>query len=156
MIDVRKQVVTGVVPPQLDEAIIREVFPSVASFPLAALGKRLQKTIILAPFGWLLLAVPYFGKVLPFLARRYTLTNRRLMIRRGLRPAPAQEVPLADIDEIRQQPGSYDEFFRAANLEVVSQGKVVLTLPAVWGPEAFCHAVRSACQAWAPRKSPPT
>jgi uncharacterized protein YjbI with pentapeptide repeats len=138
MIDVRKQVVTGVVPPQVDEAIIREVFPSVASFPLAPLAKRLQKSIILAPFGWLLLAVPYFGKVLPGLARRYTLTNRRLMIRRGMRPVPVQEIPLADIDEIRQQPDSYDDFFRAANLEVLSQGKVVMTLPSVWGPEAFC------------------
>ena len=154
MIDVRKQVVTGLVPPQVDEAIIRERWPSVARSPVAAVGKALTNTIVLAPLGWLLMAGPYFSKVLPFLAVRYTLTNRRLMIRTGIKPASKQEVPLAAIDAVRLRDGSYDPFFRAADIEVLSGGKVVLTLPAVPGPEAFCHAIRDACHAWAPRKAP--
>jgi hypothetical protein len=151
MVDVRKQVVTGLVPPQQDEAIIRERWPSVAASPLSGVGLLLMKTYLLAPLGWLVMAVPYFKKVLPFLAVRYTLTNRRLMIRRGLKRVPAEQVPLADIDEVRIQPGSFHEFFRAGNVEVVSQGKVVLTLPAVPGPDAFCQSIRNACMAWHPR-----
>src|SRR5438094_580485 len=100
MIDMRKQVVTGLVPPQIDEAVIRERWPSVARSPIAAIGKALTNTIVLAPLGWLLMAGPYFSKVLPFLAVRYTLTNRRLMIRRGIKPMPTQEVPLAQIDDV--------------------------------------------------------
>ena len=43
----------------------------------------------------------YFLKILPFVARRYTVTNRRVMVRRGLKPVSSQEVALADIDEVR-------------------------------------------------------
>src|SRR5215475_9198392 len=95
----RKQAVTGVLPPQLGEAIIREVWPSVTGMQpgLATLCEKMQRTIVLAPLAWLLLAPLYFGKVLPFLARRYTLTNRRLMIQRGLKAKSKQEVALSAI-----------------------------------------------------------
>src|SRR2546430_14838021 len=83
MVEGRRQIVTGVVAPQFGEAVIRETWPSVAATPtVAKLGAALQKSIILAPLGWLLLAPFYFKKVLPFIGERYTLTNRRLMIRR--------------------------------------------------------------------------
>lgn len=146
MTDVRKQVVTGVIPPQTDEALIRELFPSVAASPVAGLHR-------LGPFGWPILAIPYFAKVLPFLAKRYTLTNRRLMIRRGLRPKSVKEVLLAEIDDVRLKEGSYDRFYRAGTLEILSGGNVVLTLPAVPGPEAFRHAILSALKAWVPGKA---
>ena len=84
MTDGRKQAVTGLVPPQLDETTIRVVWPSVAATPaVAALGRWLMRSMVLAPFGWLLLAPFYFKKILPGLACRYTLTNRRLMIQKG-------------------------------------------------------------------------
>jgi hypothetical protein len=150
----RKQAVTGVTPPQLGEAIIREVWPSVtdASPALAALCEKMQRTILLAPLAWLLLAPLYFKKVLPFIARRYTLTNRRLMVQRGLRPAPTEQVPLADIDDVRLVPGSANGFYRSGTLEVLARGKVEITLRGVPEPESFRHAVLNACRAWAPRK----
>lgn len=156
MIDVRKQVVTGVVPPQLDEALIRETWPSLAFSPLAGLAEKLTRTIILAPLGWLLLLLPFLRRVMPGIARRYTLTNRRLMIRVGLKPVPKESVDLADIDDVRLQEGSYHEFYRAGTLEVYSKGKVVMTLPAVPGPEAFRQAILQACNAWVPGKAVPT
>jgi hypothetical protein len=153
MTDARRQVVTGVVPPQQAEALIREVWPSVAAFPaVAALGSRLMLLIVTAPLGWLLLAPFYFVKILPFLARRYTLTNRRLMVQRGLKPRPVQEVSLADIDDVQVKADGNTPFFRAANLEIISQGKVVMTLKGVPGPEAFRHAILHACKAWVPAK----
>jgi hypothetical protein len=110
-------------------------------------------TYILAPLSWLLMAPFYFKKILPFLALRYTLTNRRLMIMRGLKPAPTQEIPLADIDEVRIVKDANTPFFGAANLEIVSNGKVALTLRGVPGPEAFKHAILNACMAWVPGKA---
>jgi hypothetical protein len=152
----RKQAVTGVMPPQLGEAIIREVWPSVtdAQPALATLCEKMQRTIVLAPLAWLLLAPLYFKKVLPFLAKRYTLTNRRLMIRRGLKPSPSHEVALADIDDVRLVPNSLSAFYRSATLEVLAKGQVAMTLSGVPEPESFRHAVLHACRAWAPRKPP--
>src|SRR4051794_22584824 len=87
---VSKQAVTGLTPPQLGEAMIREVRPTVvdAQAGASALGEKLIRSIILAPLGWLLMAPLYFKKIMPFISKRYTLTNRRLMIQKGLKPAP--------------------------------------------------------------------
>lgn len=150
----RKQAVTGVTPPQLGEAIIREVWPAVTGMQpaLALLCEKLQRTIVLAPLGWLLLAPLYFGKILPFVAIRYTLTNRRVMIRRGLKPKPSQEVPLVDVDDVRLVPGSLNAFYRSGTLEILAKGQVALTLKGVPDPESFRHATLNACRAWWPRR----
>jgi hypothetical protein len=154
MLDVRKQAVTGLVPPQTGEAVIREVWPSVAAHPgVAGLGRLLTRSIIGAPLAWLMMAPFYFLKILPFMARRYTLTNRRLMIRRGLKPQPVHEVALADIDEVRLHQDANSTFYRAGNLEIVSGGKVVLTLNGVPEPESFRHSIVNAYKAWVPGKA---
>ena len=157
MVKVRKQAVTGVVPPSVEEAIIRENWPSVAAWPgLAGLGRVLTRTILLAPLAWLLMALPYFLKVGPIWACRYTLTNRRLMVRRGWKRKPTRQIALNEIDAIRVVKDANSDFFRAATLQVMSNGQVALTLPGTPGPEAFAHAVTNACRAWAPgrMKSP--
>jgi Bacterial PH domain len=149
------QPVAGVVPPALAEAKIRTTWPTVvaASPALAGLGKALIRSIILAPLGWLLMAPLYFVKILPFLARRYTLTNRRLMVQRGLQARPRQQVALADMDDVRIAEGTQDSFYRSANLEVLSQGKVVLELRGVPDPEGFRVSVLNALVAWVPGKA---
>src|SRR5215831_10244327 len=145
MTDRRKQAVTGLVPPQIDEAVIRTVWPTIAVFSgPAALGRMMMRTIILAPAAWLMLAVPYFLRVIPFLARPYTLTNRRLMIQKGMRLNPKKEVSLADIDEVRVVEDSNSRFYRSANLEIISNGSVVMTLKAVPSAESFRQAIINA------------
>jgi hypothetical protein len=150
-----KQAVTGVVPPQTAEATIRTAWPAVtdASAPLAGLGATLTRTRILAPLAWFLMAPLYFKKVLPFLAKRYTLTNRRVMVQRGLKPKPRQEVALADIDEVRLVESTYSAFYRAADLEVISGGQVKLKLTGVQEPEAFRQSILNAVMAWVPGKA---
>ena len=148
------QAVTGLVPPQLGEATIRVVWPSVAASPaVASFGRALMRTIILAPLAWLMLAPFYFKKILPGLACRYALTNRRLMIQRGWKRKPAHEINLAQIDEVRLKPESYDPFYRTADLEILSQGRVAMTLPAVPNAESFRHAIVNAYKAWVPGKA---
>src|SRR5438093_8857816 len=75
------QPVTGVVPPQLAEATIRTVWPSVtAASPAAAnLARPLMRSIVLAPLGWVVLIWPFVKRLL-FVPRRYALTNHRLLI----------------------------------------------------------------------------
>lgn len=154
MPDERLQVITGLTPPQVGEARIREVWPSVARAPaLAGLGRTLTRTIVLAPLAWMLMALAYFGKLAPFVARRYTLTNQRVMIRCGLSGKPGAQVPLAQIDEVRVETDANSDFFRAANLDIISKGQVVLRLPGVPEAEGFRQAILNACNAWVPGRN---
>ena len=154
MMDSRSQAVSGLAPPQLAEATMRVVWPSVAAFPgPAAVGRALMSSMILAPLGWLLLAPVYFLKVLPGFARRYVLTNRRLMFQKGLHLNSVQEVALADIDDVLIDKDGNSEFYRSANLRIIAHGQTAMTLHGVVGPEAFRHAILSACMAWVPGKA---
>jgi len=154
MVDYRQQAVTGVVPPDVGEARIREVWPSVASAPaIAGLGQKLTRTIVLAPLAWLIMSAVYFGKLLPFAAKRYTLTNRRLMIRHGWKGTPAHEIPLAKIDDVRVVNDAHSDFFRAGTLEILEGGNVVMKLPGTPEAEAFRIAVLNARNAWVPGKA---
>ncbi len=146
--------VTGLVPPSVGEARIREVRPTVAGIQpaLAGLAKTLVRSLVLLPVGWLLQAPLFAMKFGPLTARRYCLTNRRLMVRHGLKGTPREEVALADIDDVRFDPNQVDPFYLSGDLEVVSNGKVVLKLPGVPEPEGFRHAILDAVSAWVPGK----
>jgi Bacterial PH domain len=147
------QAITGLVPPQLEEARIREAFPSVQSNPaLAGLGKALTKTIILAPLGWIVMSAVYFGKLMPIIGSRYTLTNRRLMIRKGWKCSVSKEIALADIEEVRVVTDGNSDFFRAATLEIVSKGSVAFRMAGVPEPDGFRHAIQNCCNAWVPNR----
>ncbi len=151
---IRTDAICGLVPPATAEARIREVWPSVARFAgIASLGRLLTRTIVLAPLAWLVMSLVYFGKVLPLVATRYRLTNRRVLIRRGWAGKPSHEVALADIDEVRVVTDGNSDFFRAGNIEVISKGNVVLTLTGIPEPESFRHAIINARNAWVPGKA---
>lgn len=151
-------VVTGVVAPQIREAMIREVWATVAAHPAAATAARkLIKTIVLAPIGWLLIA-PLFGMRLlgflpglSFLTVKYTLTNRRVMIRRGMKPKPTHEIPLDQIGEVRIVTDANSAFYVTGNLEVLRQdGAVAFTMAGVPEPESFRRSILQARDAFAP------
>jgi Bacterial PH domain len=149
------QAVSGVTPPQLGEAMIREVRPTVvdSSPTIAALGEKLLRGIITAPIAFLLLAPLFFRKIMPFLCKRYTLTNQSLKVQYGLKPRPTQSIPLAEIDEVRFDHQSYNPFYLSGTLEIVSRGEVRLRLTGVPEPESFRHAIINACAAWVPGRA---
>ena len=149
------QVINGLTPPELGEARIREIWPSVARVPgVASLGRALTKTIILAPLAWLLMAGLYFGKLLPIVGTRYRLTNRRLMILKGLSATMSQEVPLSAIEDVRLVTDANSDFFRAADLEIIGNGgQVVMKLAGVPDPDSFRHIILNACNAWVPGRA---
>lgn len=145
-----RQAVAGLTPPQLGEAMIREVWPTVRSVSagVAALSAKLMRSVFLAPLGWVLNSLLFGRKFAPVLCRRYTLTNRRLMVRRGWKPALVQEIALKDIDDVRLIADSYDAFYRSGDLQVLSGGKEVLKLIGVPEPESFRQAIVNAVRAW--------
>src|SRR5262249_10420842 len=111
---------TVTTPSPLDEAIIRDVWPSVAAHPgPAGLARACYRTIVLAPIGWLVLAPLYFKKLLAVapglsgLAVRYRLTNRRLMICSGMKPVPTKEIALDQIKDVQLVTDANSEFFVA-------------------------------------------
>jgi hypothetical protein len=156
--DLRDQAVTGVAPPQLVEAIIRDVWPSVAAYPgVASFARATYRTIVFAPLGWLTLAPIYFKKLFGFLpgmaglAVRYRLTNRRLMICKGLQPVPDKEVALDQIKDVRLIKDDNSDFFVSGTLEVTDHaGNVVMTLPGVAEAESVRHSILQAAAAWGP------
>jgi hypothetical protein len=148
-----RQAIAGVMAPQLDEAMIREVWPTLAAYTGGHAAAWLMTTGFGIPLGLPLLGYLLVRKFLPFVCRRYTLTNRRLMIRRGLKPIPAQQIALSDIDDVRLVPDTLHPFYRAADLEVISKGQVVLHLPGVPDPESIRQSILNAVKAWVPDKA---
>jgi hypothetical protein len=131
---------------------------------VATLGRKLILSYLGAPLGWGLMLPFYFLKVLPITCTRYALTNRRLMLLKGWQEAaiphmksatakPTQEIRLADIDEVRVRSDENSQFFRAADLEIISQGTTVMTLPGVPEPESFRQSILNAIKAWVPGRA---
>jgi hypothetical protein len=154
MAELGKPGINGTLTPTPKEALLRTAWPAVTRWPaIATLGRLLMWPIVTAPLAGLLLAPLYFGKVVPGFGTRYVLTNRRLMVQRGLNWRPVQEIALADIDEVAVRTDANSAFYGAAQLDFVSRGAVKLSLPGVSGAEAFRQAVLNACIAWVPGRA---
>jgi hypothetical protein len=119
---------------------------------LTLFGALAVFAFILSPFGRRPRGAVLDAMLLPFLPRRYVLTNRRVMIRRSFKSKPSHEIALGDIDDVRLAPGSIDSFYHAADIEIVSKGQTALKLAGVPEPESFRHAILNAVKAWAPGK----
>src|SRR5438067_730924 len=156
--DVRDQAVTGVTPPQTNEAIIRDVWQSVTAHAgPASLARACYRTIIFAPVGWLVLAPFFLLRFLALLpglsglATRYRLTNRRLMIAKGFKAVPEKEVPLDRIKDVKLVTDANSDFYFSGTLEVIDDaGTSVLSLPGVREPESVRQSILQAAAAWGP------
>jgi hypothetical protein len=144
-----QQAITGVSPPELSEVGIATAWPSIAVTSLGRwLGRRFENNTVVGPLHlsigriWVLMSIPlalklYFFNLLPFRCRRYRLTNRRVIIQKGLAAVDERWTSLDDFDEIQiiVQPGQ--AWYRCGDLAFV-KGKVEsLRLIAVPHPEAF-------------------
>jgi hypothetical protein len=150
-----QQPISGVVPPATAEATVMTVWPSVASTGLGRSLGRLYR--IREGFGpisvgrlALLATIPlglmlYLSMRLPWAIRRYRLTNRRVMIERGINPHVEQFVDLERFDTIDVVVSPGQEWYAAGDL-VFRRGPIeTLRLPGVSRPESFrqtCLKVR--------------
>ena len=142
-----KQPIAGVAPRELGEVTNMTVWPSVAIYGLARmLGRayewnagayvfRLGNLIALATAP--LAALMYLQRVGPFKAIRYRLTNRRLIVERGLTGVEEKSVDLDRFDtiEIEVRPGQ--AWYHAGDLIFKKGDEETFRLEGVSRPESF-------------------
>jgi hypothetical protein len=142
------QPISGVTPAERKEVTVMTVWPSVAALaPGRALGQAFAikwPDVYIFRLGNLLalLSIPlvlplYFFKVLPFVGTRYTVTNRRIVVLRGIVGKEEKFVDLDRFDsvEVVVQPGQ--AWYHAGDL-VFKQGAIeTFRLEGVSRPEAF-------------------
>ena len=146
-----KQAIAGVSPPEQEETTIMVVWPSVAHRGLGRLLGRLYSIrfpdIYIFRLGNLfaLVCIPlalmlYFSRILPFIGRRYTLTNRRMVVQTGLTGATidgATSIPLDSFDDIRVIQRKGDAWYDAGDLEFYQGETKVGQLVGVSRPDSF-------------------
>ncbi len=149
-----KQAIAGVVPADLDEVTMMTVWPSVASFALGRfLGRlyniqagfyvfRIGNFIALAATPLALLL--YFWRVIPFAGVRYRITNRRVVVQRGLGGRDERWVDLDRFDQIEVQVRPGQEWYHAGDLIFRNGDTETLRLAGVSRPESFRHACLNA------------
>jgi hypothetical protein len=153
-----KQTILGITPPAVAEATVMTVWPSVAATGLGrALGRLYRIPSGFGPVSVgrlaLLATIPfglglYLSMRLPWAIRRYRLTNRRVVIERGINPKVEQFVDLDRFDaiDVVVQPGH--ESYSAGDL-VFRRGPIeTLRLPGVSRPESFRRVCLEARQAY--------
>ena len=137
------------------------VWPSIAACPL---GRKVgQLCSIPAGFGkfftigklMALATIPlsvalFFWRLAPGVARRYVLTDKRVVIRKGLGNSETEgAVGFDDFDAILVEVLPGQEFLRAGDLVFQAGGKEIFRLPGVQHPEGFRQACLRAQQALA-------
>lgn len=153
-----KQAIAGVAPPELDEVTSMIVWPSVAASrvgrvagQLVGVRYRVGRYFVLGR----LLALPaiplallaFAWKLMPFVARRYRLTNQRIHIEKGLSHGPDRSVGLDEFDEIEVEVLAGQAWLRAGELIFRQEGREVFRLSGVGSPKAFrktCLKARTA------------
>jgi hypothetical protein len=105
------------------------------------LGKLMALATIplsLAVFGW---------QLMPFICRRYVLTNRRIMVQKGLQPADERAIGLDEFDAIEVVVLPGQDWLHAGELIFLRDGTEVFRLSGVSRPEVFrqvCLKARTA------------
>ncbi|MCH2130896.1 MAG: PH domain-containing protein [Pirellulaceae bacterium] len=142
-----KRAIAGVVPREVAEVPVMTVWPSIAAYPsgrfLGTLYNWRGGTYIFRLGNLLALAsIPhalalYFYRILPYVGTRYTLTNRRVVVQRGLMAMDDKSVDLDRFDRIEIQVQLGQEWFQAGDLVFFQENTETFRLDGVSRPEAF-------------------
>ena len=145
-----KQPIAGVAPSDTAEVTMMTVWPSISVYSSGrSLGRLYAITwpnIYIFRLGNLLalLSIPhalflYFCRVAPVIGVRYTITNRRIVIQRGLSAVDERAVDLDEFDEIQIVVQSGQAWYDSGDLVFLQGGQEAFRLAAVSRPEAFRH-----------------
>jgi hypothetical protein len=149
-----KQPIAGVSPAETREVTVMTVYPTLAATAPGRLMGRLCS--VRTGFGFFSLgklfalllipvAIPLFIlSLLPFVITRYKLTNRRVIVQKGLRPVDVRWVDFDRFDAIDIEVLPGQEWFPAGDL-IFRRGAVeTFRLPGVSRPQTFRHTCLSA------------
>jgi hypothetical protein len=143
-----KQPIAGLAPSELGEAAVTTVWPSIVSFPTGRFLGRLYMIqwpgVYFFRLGNLiaLLSIPhalllFFMGIGPGIGKRYTLTNRRVVVKRGISGVDSKSIELSRFNEIDIDVKKGDEWFHAGDLVFKQDGVEKFRLEGVSRPEAF-------------------
>lgn len=134
-------------PEDLGEVTSMIVWPSIGRLALGRLVGRLSGSPLgFGPFrlGRFLAAlsipaalVAFAWQFLPFFARRYRLTNRRVVIQKGLSPKDGDSIALDEFDAIRVEILPGQAWLHCGELIFEQGGREVLRLSGVSRPAVF-------------------
>ncbi|MEX2120856.1 MAG: PH domain-containing protein [Pirellulales bacterium] len=145
---VAKQAIPGVAPAELGEVTIMTVWPTIAATATGRFLGRLYGNrsglghMLTVGKLSMLLTIPialglFFAGLLPGICRRYRLTNRRLIIAKGLRALEERSITLDEFDEIDVQILPGQAWYPAGEL-IFRKGPVeTFRLSGVSRPETF-------------------
>jgi hypothetical protein len=142
-----KQAIAGVLPAGVGEATIMMVWPSIAATSIGRFFGRqygIRAGLGFVTIGNLiaLASIPlmlplYFARKFPLWMQRYRLTNRRVIIERGIHGRPEQYVDLDRFDQIEVVVLPGQEWYPAGDL-VFRRGTIeTFRLRGVLRPETF-------------------
>ncbi len=137
----------GVAPPELGEVNAMTVWPSIGSHSLGRLIGRLcasRAGVGIFTLGnfWALVTIPfslalYCWLRMPYLCKRYTLTNRRIIVCKGLAPRDDKWIELDEFDACEIEILSGQEWLRSGDL-VFYHGEIeILRLAGAVRPKVF-------------------
>jgi hypothetical protein len=144
------QPIAGVAPAELAEVTCKVVWPTIG----ATRAGRLVGRLAAVRLGWgefftlgKLLAVAtiplslavFCWQLMPYVCRRYTLTNRRIIVRKGLMPMDQRWIELDDFETIDVEVLPGQGWLHAGDLIFRRGGNEVLRLQGVSRPEVFRH-----------------
>lgn len=145
------QTIAGVSPPSVAETTVMTVYPSVASLGFGKVLGRLYRIrggvgpvsigrlaqLATIPIGLTL----YLSMRIPWAIRRYRLTNRRVIVERGVVPRVSQFVDFDNFDSIDVVVEPGQEWYEAGDL-VFRKGQVeTFRLGGVSRPAAFRQTI---------------
>ncbi len=152
-----KQAIAGVSLPELDEVNAMTVWPTIGAMNTGRLVGRLASIRIgLGPFtlGTLLAAatIPislavYAWQLLPFVCRRYTVTNRRIVVKKGYSAVDDRSIDLDAFETIDMEILPGQDWLHAGELVFRHQDTEVFRLSGVSRPKVFrcvCLKARNA------------
>ena len=142
-----KQAVAGVVSSEMGEVAVMTVWPSICAYPsgrfLGGLYNIRAGAYIFRVGNFLALAsIPhalalYFYRILPYVGSRYRITNRRIVVGRGLMDVDDKSVDLDRFDRIQIDVRPGQDWFHAGDLIFFLGDVETFRLDGVSRPEPF-------------------
>ena len=135
-------------PSQTEESTLTTVWPTIAATRLGRLAGRLAGVRIglgrfftlgkLLAVATIPLSLAVFGwQLLPMVARRYRLTDRRILVEKGLTAVPDRWIGWDEFDQIRVEELSGQAWLRAGEVVFLGGDREVFRLSGVSRPEVF-------------------
>lgn len=152
------QPIAGVTPADLAEVTCKVTWPTIGATRLGRfVGQLGSVSVGIGPFFTLgklfaLATIPlsvavFAWQLMPYVCRRYAVSNRRIIIRRGLRPVDERWIRLDEFDSVDVEVLPGQEWLHCGELIFKQGGRESLRMSGVTRPEVFrqvCLTMREA------------